>query len=236
MRDDQLRREWLLHRNELFLSLCLPSILRQSKLPNSWIILFDESDEWVVQALRLSKYDWIFPVLVKYGEDGKTQILETIKKNLEHSGDQYIRVCRLDNDDMLSFDYIEKVSDVPDSFAEKSVGDSKTYAVVASKGCRWDGKTNIIFDYLNSPFITYFFKKKKLTNSLFFSPFEKKHTLILEEPHFILKSEHPLWLQYIHNKNMRNEMAPKGKIYPSLSRHNLEQIFGLKSVQTKRNF
>lgn len=106
-----LNKDWLMHRMEIFLKYCVPSVLKQSNKNFTWLLYLDiNTDVEVVNKLaNLTKqYGFIKTFYVssyeKFSESYCTDCL-----NLADKKNEYIITSRLDNDDIIHKDFIKKV-------------------------------------------------------------------------------------------------------------------------------
>jgi hypothetical protein len=103
---------WLAARIPIFESVCLPSLVNQSRRPDLWLLGFDLNREREVAPIldMIAPHPWIVPVWQKTQEGRpdnfercfRRSIVERLKP--EH---QWVLTTRLDNDDALSLTFCE---------------------------------------------------------------------------------------------------------------------------------
>ena len=106
-----LTDEWLKHRFEIFNSYCLPSILNQSNQNFKWLIYFDVDTpaEYINRVETIAgKHPFIKPIYVDEYQSFLKGIPGNVLSNLK-SDSSHIITTRLDNDDALHFQAIEKI-------------------------------------------------------------------------------------------------------------------------------
>lgn len=99
--------DWLAHREKIFRTICLPSVKGQTQNNFTWILYFDVN----TPALFLESLQKELSALqaeIRLVKDFPS-CLEDLKKTLSTADTPYVITSRLDNDDGLARDYIEKV-------------------------------------------------------------------------------------------------------------------------------
>lgn len=230
IKDEITRSAWLAHRNDLFSKFCLPSLVGQKVRPALWILLMDISDEWISKELGLDTYDWILPLYIQSGQTGFSETKKAIRQFEKDSDNRVYKISRLDNDDMLASNFISVIAEYPEEeLAERSTSAKTPFAIVAQRGCRWDGKKNIVFDFPTCPFITYLYKADDVKKGNFSLPLAINHMKVREFPHLLTTTDEPLWCQVIHDQNLKNQMIGKGDYIPPLSEERLNSLFTAKA-------
>ncbi len=192
-----LTDEWLTQRFEIFNSYCLPSILNQSNKSFKWLIYFDvetpHSYKNRVAALS-QKHPFIEPVYVNDYQSFLKGISSNVLSNLD-LGSSHIITTRLDNDDALHFDAIEKIQSL---FHKQEIA---VYNFTKGYCLQTQPFTMLTkYDYPKGPFLSMIEK----------IPSEKKVRTILTSKHGSLNDiqqieEERYWLQLIHDQNLSNE-------------------------------
>ncbi len=106
--------EWFERRREIFERYCLPSVVGQTMPYFAWIILLDAHTSDKEVAWFAGKDERIVPVLVEQGPDGDRaggaageQASEVVR-----GGAGWVTTTRLDSDDMLHPEYLERLLEV----------------------------------------------------------------------------------------------------------------------------
>jgi hypothetical protein len=226
--NDQVRNTWIKDRNILFTKYCMPSILRQHLRPLKWLLLMDETDTWVPSDIGIDKYDWIVPCFIPSGESSSSTIQDIAKDIFSEGNLNELKISRVDNDDMLSMDYFESINDFNyHDFESYDNNSDKPFVLVSPIGVRWNGISNVVFNYETPPFLTYIYSGIHLNNKKFTSPFDINHVHVTKHPHAVVDSRTPQWLQVIHQNNLSNEFEPKGDVIKSMSVDELNDLFGI---------
>ncbi|MDO6439162.1 glycosyltransferase [Cyclobacterium sp. 1_MG-2023] len=105
---------WLKNRMELFIQYCIPAVLKQSSKKFVWLIYFDSRTEQKYIEYISKKISSIsFKICLMDG--GFKDLSDIIIKDLSSMlipNCSHMITSRLDSDDLISFDYIEKVQNV----------------------------------------------------------------------------------------------------------------------------
>ncbi len=196
-----LTNEWLAHRFEIFNSYCLPSILNQSNKKFKWLIYFDidtpESYKNRVAALA-QKHPFIKPIYVNEYQSFLKGISDDVLSNLD-SDSSHIITTRLDNDDALHSDAIEKIQSLFQNQEMAVYNFTKGYCLQTQPFTMLTK-----YDYPKGPFLSMIEKV----------PSDKKVRTILTSKHGSLDhiqqiKEKRYWLQIIHDQNLSNETLGK---------------------------
>lgn len=112
----RLSAEWLKERIQLFTDFCVPSVAGQTNQAFTWLIYLDsETDRTDIIRIRAAipaKVRVEFRYVADYND-----LLEDLRAYVKASGTEFIITSRLDNDDALGTEYIERVQAafVPDN-------------------------------------------------------------------------------------------------------------------------
>jgi hypothetical protein len=188
-----LSPEWLGPRMRLFRQTTLPSVASQSRLPDAWLVFFDEGtpeatrDEFRQLAARL-------PLLqAEYcGEFGPKLCAERIGRIMAPDAD-WLLTTRLDNDDALNRRFIETVQSVARPGVREFI--NPTYGLIVANGRLYRHR-----DYSN-PFIT------------LSEPAAGCRTVLIDQ-HGLLARHGPVrqfalpdaWIQVVHGGNLANQV------------------------------
>lgn len=106
-----LTEEWMRHRMKIFEEYCLPSLIHQSNQCFTWLLYFDSStDAAFIPAIREweAKYS-IIKVKFVDGYSGFSVSHPEDILALRNPENQYVITTRIDNDDAIHKDLIEKI-------------------------------------------------------------------------------------------------------------------------------
>ncbi len=198
-----LDSNWLKDRYQLFEDYCLPSIKSQTSKNFEWWVYFDTktSDYYKNINAQISKeFSNFKPIYEKSFDDFEKNLPIQIKNDSISLGIDYIITTRLDNDDILAKDTIEKIQNMQfqDSvILEVPIG--YTLEVGENPKLR-------MFNYPLNPFISLMecVLQKEPVKSVY--AYEHGSWNSFKS---ILVSNKPQWIQVIHDKNIYNEI--KGK-------------------------
>src|ERR1700733_13962888 len=117
------KEQWLAARIPIFETVCLPSVVNQSRRPDLWFVGFDLNRKQDVAPVldMIAPHPWIVPVWQKT-QEGRPDNFErcfrrAIRERLkpEH---QWLLSTRLDNDDALSRGFCEAARDYANAVVE----------------------------------------------------------------------------------------------------------------------
>ena len=215
---DMIDMEWLTARQKLFEKITLPSVMAQTNKDFEWIIVSDvmtpnafkevlESYPATVFYYDWNNHDWESPEF-----NGKSEImqrsidLEYIAKPLrEFIGEQdtdYVITSRLDNDDGISIDHIDKIQ----RFAA-AYWDGGRFWLNLVRGLKYcDGHVYPV-NSAASPFISFVEPPNGLLTTYQVCHTEAKTSKYTT--HQVREGE-PTWLQVIHGDNLLNKLMRVG--------------------------
>lgn len=195
--------EWHQHRFRLFFNYCLPSVKKQTVKNFTWIIFFNKSLKQkykseinkIIQELPQVLFIYVLP------EENHIQLLkEYIYSNVKT---KFLITSRLDNDDLIRVDYLEKIQK---RAASKEM--TVPFLLNASNGCQIE---------IQSPYRIGVIKGRKYSSFL-----SLISSLIHDNvPTTVLDYNHPewegrvayaelstclLWIQMIHERNLANKV------------------------------
>lgn len=196
-----LNETWLEERINLFLAYCLPSVVGQTNRKFKWLIFFEESSREKVEEvlIRISEYTFIDAVFVNGYEQFQSNLPFYVEQYLNKIPSAII-TSRLDNDDALGRNYIEKVQD---------------YALTTNEDTVLYFPNGLVLDVFNEYKLAEIFypNNQFLTLIEEYKP-ESLKTVYFKE-HNNWKSDHlvlafpdkNLWLQIVHSSNMLNKFS-----------------------------
>lgn len=186
--------EWLRERMLLFRHYCMPSFRAQSVNTFRWLVFFDsETPDWFRTEIQLAAQDLFEPVFVE-GPFSKELLTTTI---VERCGTPFAITTRVDNDDAVAVDFIEKIQSC---FAEQ-----ESMFVNLVNGAQYaEGKAYLRL-YTKNPFSTLI---EDISKRAPVTVFVEHHYSIDDfAPVMNVRTSHPMWLQVIHGGNVLNELV-----------------------------
>ena len=216
-----LTENWQKHRFDLFQNYCLPSIASQINSNFKWIVYFDKNtDKTFLNKITniQSNYSCFLPVFVQ----DSSHMFDTYKKdiiNLIDSEIDYLITTRLDNDDCLSKNAIQKIQT---SFHGAHIGIINLYC-----GYVYDIDKKILVkrNLSSNPFI--YLKEKYLPDEIQ-TVWSGEHGHLSKQYNLIDICDDNYWLQIVHKRNVINDLYRKGKVYKPIRLRNLQKKFEFK--------
>ena len=135
--------DWLIERFQLFETYCLPSVVNQSNLNFTWLVLFNlETPEYFKQKIAgyATKYSIFTPLFLEpYGNEAALleKTITSLAENVQH-----VITTRLDNDDMIREDYIQMIQETYDP-------KQKDVFLNYGSGFQYDLYNGVIYAYNN---------------------------------------------------------------------------------------
>lgn len=188
---------WLDERFKLFDELCAPSVLAQSNQDFDWLIFFDSHtpERYKSRIQTLQKVYRFHPIYVDvFNLERMSAIIFDI-----YAGDEMLLTSRLDSDDILAIDYIEKVQSATAGLSGKRVINFDQGVILFSKNNKYS-----LYQYTDN--------SNPFTSLL--EPFVKGFSTILAVSHIKLHqfaevhhiNGKPMWLQLVHGGNVSNRV------------------------------
>jgi hypothetical protein len=190
--------EWIESRFPLLEAYCLPSLIQQTRRDFTWLLLVDRTTpDWATERLREYAATAPFPVEVLAFAPEEPGALGEYVGSLAPVETEMLITSRIDSDDAVSLDYIERTRLVADS-----VPPGTCLAIVFTQGYELDH------------------------GRLYWRPFPRSPFASLCEPmtahpHTVMDAEHeeidtlapvreergaPSWIQVIHGDNVLNRV------------------------------
>ena len=183
---------WLRHRLHLFKTVCVPSVRSQSVRSFRWLVLCDAASErWFVEEIeRLAKVADFEPVFI----DGafRVESLQAIVSSRARS--RWIITTRLDNDDAIACDFMERVQVAFDNQALSFVNFPSGIQMTS------DGAVYSRVDQSNA-FISLIEQRDQGVKTVFV---DWHNRLGQYGPIQQQWRAGPMWIQMIHDKNLAN--------------------------------
>ncbi len=206
---DMLDVEWLKERQKLFEKFCLPSVLSQTNKDFEWILVSDSRtpDEFkkVLDA---------YPATVLYSDTGslpKTKndftraiqleeaVAVPLRSYLENKGDGDIMTTRLDNDDTISTEHIDRLQ----GYYAQYTGRNDRFWLNLVRGYKWCSGNVYPIGALQNPFISFVEPQGELL-----TVYQCCHQLAPKSgyPVVQVREGQPTWMQVIHGGNLLNKL------------------------------
>jgi hypothetical protein len=222
---DNIDMKWLKERQKLFEKFTLPCVQAQTNKDFEWIIISDvqtpdafkkvlESYPATIFYYDWANYDWEAPEFKGGGVHAKQELmqrsidLEYISKPLrDFIGKQktdYVITSRLDNDDGISVDHIDKIQ----RFAKKNWKGDRFWLNLV-RGLKYNHGNVFPVNSAHSPYISFVEPPQGLLTT-----YQVCHTEAQKTGHPVVqvREGQPTWLQVIHGGNLLNRLKrQKGK-------------------------
>lgn len=186
---------WLNHRFELFEQFCLPSVAAQTCPDFTWVIFLDESTPDAFRK-RLDDHARAVPSIqpVYVTEHAQPIVAEAVAARLRPST-PYVITSRLDNDDAISRDYIERI--------QAAFAHQKLEVLNFPRGIVWHkGRLYLHTDRSNA-FATLVEMRK---DDAPLTVCARQHPKLSEVAFIRQLDPAPAWLQAVHGDNRRNRV------------------------------
>lgn len=186
--------EWLRERMLLFRQYCMPCFSAQSEKSFNWLVFFDsETPEWLRREVQVAARDLFEPVFVK-GPFSKELLTRSVA---ERCSTPFAITTRVDNDDAVAVDFIEKIQSC---FAEQDL-----MFVNLVNGAQYAQGKTYLRPYTKNPFSTLIENISKRPPATVFV--EHHYRIDKFAPVMNIRTSHPMWLQVIHGGNVLNELV-----------------------------
>lgn len=216
-RESRLRSDpaWLTLRFELFERFCLPSLVAQTNQNFRWLIFFehDTPDEFKLRITALAdRYSSIEPQWV---DSLRGPSVEDLLSAVLASDKPFLLTSRLDNDDALAADFVEKL--------QASVPDQVDAPVFLNFPLGFNYQSEVAYldcDYSNAFMACYEPRQD------FGTVWVRQHHRVSEVGAVVqIDSEQAMWLQVIHSHNVSNRV--RGRRFRSEAVVGFDDIPGL---------
>lgn len=186
------RESWFKLRSRLFRNTLLASIRRQTVQPKRIFLMMDRADEQLYSKY-LNINDPLFqPIFQNH--------LSEIAREIHQNHPANVACSRIDSDDIIAPDYLEKVNSAIVSSLRSGV---QFEYVVACSGIRTDLREMQEIYYGCPPFLTLFESSYSGKEVYGFN-----HELVEEKP--LIKDRLARWAQIIHGQNISNDFVEGG--------------------------
>jgi len=195
------RSVWIENRMALFEKYCYPSVKHQTCGDFHWVLLMDDTTpDKVIKKLQKLKKDCPQMEIIKIPSEYSRQYTEVFQQYVSQcvSGKEMVLTSYLDNDDTLSYDYVERMQIAAESCEKRTV---LTFAV----GYQYFTSLKIatLVSYPNNHFITLveWANDVKTVYGLGSHYFLKESTDLQ-----IKKVDGNGWVEIIHDDNVDNDV------------------------------
>lgn len=189
-----LDEDYLKERFSIFEKYTLPSIKQQTNQNFIWLILFHKNTpDSFKKKIEELKEEFTF-IDLYFGDEEKFDFLEYCNKQGENI--KYAITTRIDNDDMFSYDYIDKIQEYANSNLHECI-------LSFSKGRKYDLNSKKLYEY-------------ERKDNHFLSMIGTKEECILQYNHskifnigkevIMLDSDKPMWTEIVHDSNVINRI------------------------------
>ena len=203
-----LEPSWLEERFRLFEEYCLPSIMGQSDMHFTWIILASDQTASAYKT-RLSSYSQAYSnIVIEY-----CPYTEDIVGLYKRIGKKYVRDCdyllstRIDSDDMLAPHFVDRLhSYIHSQFSGESV-------ITFPRGIQWFEKEAIAYSisYAQNHFLNFLEARDNIRTCLGID-----HTKV-EKRNMIQLEDKSMWCEIVHGTNICNGYFPNYHYYIDIS-------------------
>lgn len=194
-----LDEDYLEERFSIFEKYTLPSMKQQTNQNFTWIILFHKNTpNSFKKKIEELKKEYSF-IDLYFGDEEKFDFSEYCDRQKENV--KYAITTRIDNDDMFSNDYIEKIQEYANNNLRGCI-------LSFSKGRKYDLKSKKQYEY-------------ERKDNHFLSMIGTKEECILQYNHakifdsgkevVMLDSNKPMWTEIIHESNVINRIKDEDK-------------------------
>ena len=207
---DMLDMDWLIARQKLFEKFCLPSVLSQTNKDFEWILVSDSRtpDEFkkvldsysatvlysdVGEGLPKTKNDFFRAIQLEEA------VAVPLRSYLETKGEGDIMTTRLDNDDAISIDHIDRIQGYQAQYSRNQ----DQYWLNMVRGYKWCSGNVYPIGALHNPFISFVEPQGTLLTA-----YQCCHHLAPKSGHPVMyvREGEPTWMQVIHGGNLMNKL------------------------------
>lgn len=197
--DIHIQSAWLEERFRLFEKYCLPSIVKQTNLNFTWIILSSEQTptKYKERLLRYAQtYSNIELGYCPYYEDVNILYKEIGEKYV--ADNDFLLSTRIDNDDMLALDFVQLLQSYIRHLSDKAI-------ITFPRGIQWFTRENMTYgvSYPQNHFLNFFEPRKEIHTCL-----GVDHTKVDPKELIQLKQD-AMWCEIVHGNNICNGYVPK---------------------------
>jgi hypothetical protein len=222
---DMIDMDWLTERQKLFEKITLPSVMAQTNKDFEWILVCDlqtpdafkkvlESYPATIFYYDWAQHDWKSPEFKGHGPGAKQELMQRsidleyiagpLQDFIGKQKTDYVITSRLDNDDGISIDHIDKIQ----RFAKQN-WKGKRFWLNLVRGLKYNHGDVFPVNSPHSPFISFVEPPQGLLTT-----YQVCHTEAQKTEYNVVqvREGQPTWLQVIHGGNLLNRLKrQKGK-------------------------
>lgn len=196
----EVSESWTRHRWELFQQYCLPSIEQQTCRDFHWLLYISpNTPKPILKELEHTASRCAMLRIVPIADDVamKAHWKQTVQT--ESQGVDWVATSRLDSDDALALDFIASVQAYGPT--------AKRWVINYNKGLTLLHQEQPFVYQINAPANPYISLVEPVSHNIE-TIVGKDHQQWLKDPNYKeFDTDHPMWLQIIHQKNVINEVA-----------------------------
>ena len=192
--------DWLKHRFLLFDKYCFPSMRSQTNKNFRWLVLFDTDtpDFYKEKITDYAKWECFIPQYIKKFD---TQTYRTCVKSLLNRNVTGIVTTRLDNDDAVGIHFVDEI--------QKHFQYQKFMYLNFPNGYLLRENTLYQVKKRTNAFISLFENSDNFITAWYGNHMEANNRGMVQNVHTT-----PLWIQVIHEYNIKNTVGRAHKIVP----------------------
>lgn len=202
---------WLRHRTEVFRTVCLPSVLSQTRKPSRWLLGLDGTNRGDFDELLelIEPYSWIEPVWQEENDTFHQPFVRRLRK-LPASWEA-VATTRVDNDDALAVTYLNQVHHYSSAvfIAEPEITD---FWIAFTHGAQLVEGALHTYMHPSPHFLTRVMRLPWSDAHKASSSMAINHGRLRDDPDrrvFLPLSSQPMWLQNVHGQNVSNRIQQR---------------------------
>lgn len=215
---------WVQDRTRIFIDVCLPGMVRQTRVPDLWLIGVDGLHQDLVEPLAevCAPYSWIRLVPQAEGQDANEAMQEPLRSS-DWSAFTHVVTTRLDCDDALAVDYLQSA----DTYARSVLAGPEPpqdFWVSFPLGAQLVGTEFSLYIHNRSHFLSRVTSADQAAQGG--SVLDVPHSRIFRHPApvYTPMTSTPMWVQNVHGGNVLNGANPEAlSLGPS---HQVAALFG----------
>ncbi len=207
---------WMDYRLKIFDKYCYPSVASQTNQNFKWLILFDPDTPEKYKQI-ISKYEKVIPIYYKRTPCSlQILVMETIKQSINPDA-EFIITTRIDVDDMISKDFVERT--------QIEMPMKHNTQLVFSLGYILRMHDNILMErkYVYNQFPSYIEKNTKDIKTVWFTSHGNIHKAEDTETKIITTGR--MWCWFLHDKNMSKYSVPDNYTLHEVNIQDLQETF-----------
>ena len=224
-RQPVLTEQWLDDRFRLFETYCLPSIQQQTYKDFVWIVLMsDDTPQMYRQRMSELCYQCrqLSPLYIKNNDIERYHDIVKDKIRELKSQSSLLVTLRIDNDDAIRCDYIERSMTLAQEQAESRRGYSFVY------GIQYHTQANLAMrvPYPNNHFIFEINTQYKADDFDYILEYNHANTTDMPFPFTAMMDKEVMWAEVIHQRNVDNDVKGTWRQRPVTDNKLLKDAFG----------